>query len=104
MWIPVVAIDSLTKGDYAQVEVEGIIVAVFNVDGQYFAIEDLCTHDGGGLAGGTIEDQCIICPRHGARFSLKSGAALTPPAYENIRSFAVRVSNGMIEIDSSSSK
>ena len=100
MWISVIEAASLAAGDYAQVEVDGVIVAVFNVDGQYFAIEDVCTHDGGGLAGGVIEDHCVVCPRHGARFSLQSGAALTPPAYEGVRSYATRVHNGFIEVSS----
>jgi 3-phenylpropionate/trans-cinnamate dioxygenase ferredoxin subunit len=102
MWLPVAPATSIAPGDYSQTEVDGLIVAVFNVDGQFFAIEDQCTHDGGGLAGGAIDHCQIVCPRHGARFSLRTGEALTPPAYEPIKTFAVRVNNGIVEIESHS--
>lgn len=59
-------------------------IVVFNRDGEYCAIEDACTHDGGQLAGGTIEGTAIVCPRHGARFYIKTGAARTAPAYEAV--------------------
>jgi 3-phenylpropionate/trans-cinnamate dioxygenase ferredoxin subunit len=97
-WIDVAAVADVPPGDYASVEIDGRFVAVFNVDGQFFAIDDLCTHDGGGLAGGAIEGDQVICPRHGARFCLRTGAALTPPAYEPVQSYLTRVSNGRIEV------
>jgi 3-phenylpropionate/trans-cinnamate dioxygenase ferredoxin subunit len=100
MWISVARIESIAPGDYAQVEVDGVIVAVFNVNGVFYAIEDQCTHDGGGLAGGAIEDCQIVCPRHGARFSLQTGAALSPPAYEPVRTYVTRVDDGMVEVRS----
>ena len=90
--------EAIQPGDYATVEVDGVFVAVFNVDGEYFAIDDVCTHDGGGLAGGRLEDHQVICPRHGARFCLRTGAALTPPAYEPVRSYATRVVDGRVEV------
>ena len=90
--------EAIPPGDYATVEVDGVFVAVFNVDGEYFAIDDVCTHDGGGLAGGALEDHQVICPRHGARFCLRTGAALTPPAYEPVRSYATRVVDGRVEV------
>jgi 3-phenylpropionate/trans-cinnamate dioxygenase ferredoxin component len=98
MWTPVIAVASLPVGDYAQTEVDGVIVAVFNIDGAYYAIEDVCTHDGGGLTGGAIEGCEVVCPRHGAKFCLRTGAALTPPAYEPVRTYETRVHNGMIEV------
>jgi 3-phenylpropionate/trans-cinnamate dioxygenase ferredoxin subunit len=98
MWTPVIAVASLPAGDYAQTEVDGVIVAVFNIDGSYYAIEDVCTHDGGGLTGGAVEGCEVICPRHGAKFCLRTGAALTPPAYEPVRTYETRVHGGMIEV------
>ncbi len=91
---------ALPPGDYAQVEVDGIIVAVFNVGGELYAVEDVCTHDGGGLAGGAVDGKQVLCPRHGARFCLRTGAALTPPAYEPVRTFATRIVDGKIEVGS----
>ena len=98
-WIPVAPAEAIPPGDYATVEVDGAFVAVFNVDGEFFAIDDVCTHDGGGLAGGVLEDHQVICPRHGARFCLRTGAALTPPAYEPVRSYATRVVEGQVEVE-----
>jgi 3-phenylpropionate/trans-cinnamate dioxygenase ferredoxin subunit len=99
-WVPVAPVSAIASNDYAQAEVDGVIVAVFNIAGAFFAIEDQCTHDGGGLAGGAIEDCQVICPRHGARFCLRTGAALTPPAYEAVRTYATRVTNGIVEVQS----
>ena len=69
-------------------------VAVARSGEEYFAVEDICTHDGAELTGGAIEGAEIICPRHGARFCLRTGEALTPPAYEPIRVFATKIDGG----------
>ncbi len=79
-------------------DVDDIAVAVFNVDGEYYAIEDVCTHDGSELTGGCIEGEEVICPRHGARFNLRTGEALTPPAYEPVPTLPVRVEAGMVQV------
>jgi 3-phenylpropionate/trans-cinnamate dioxygenase ferredoxin component len=99
-WIRVAPAADIKPGDYASVEVDGSFVAVYNVDGEFFAIDDVCTHDGGGLAGGEVQDHQVICPRHGARFCLRTGRALTPPAYEPVRSHPTRVVDGFIEVAS----
>jgi len=75
-----------------------VMVAVFNLDGQFYAIEDVCTHDGGELASGTLEGDTIVCPRHGARFSVRTGEVLAPPAYEPVSVFPVRVESGRIQV------
>jgi len=99
-WIPVAAASSIQDGDYAQIEVDGSLVAVFNVGGQFYAIDDICTHDGGELAGGAMDGDVVICPRHGARFCLRTGAALTPPAYEPVRTYPTRINEGVVEVQS----
>jgi 3-phenylpropionate/trans-cinnamate dioxygenase ferredoxin subunit len=99
-WIAVAPATSVVPGDYAQVEIDGALVAVFNVAGKFYAIDDVCTHDGGELAGGAVEADVVICPRHGARFCLRTGAALTPPAYEPVRTYETRVTDGVIEVRS----
>lgn len=101
-WLDVAPAASIPPGDYAQLEVDGVTVAVFNILGEFYAIEDTCTHDGGELAGGAVEDHQVICPRHGARFCLRTGAALTPPAYEPVRTFETRVVDGMVQLRSDS--
>jgi 3-phenylpropionate/trans-cinnamate dioxygenase ferredoxin subunit len=97
-WVKVGAASSIAPGDYAQVEVDDELVAVFNVNGQFLAVQDVCTHDGGGLSGGAVEGDVVICPRHGARFCLRTGEALTPPAYEPVRTFETRVVDGVLEV------
>ena len=97
-WVTVARADELAPGQWQRVDVDGAQVAVFNLDGQYYAIEDVCTHDGGQLTGGSIEGAEIVCPRHGARFFIKTGAALTAPAYEATARFPVRIENGVVEV------
>ena len=97
-WVDVAPAEELTPGSWRTVDVDGTQVAVFNVNGEYYAIEDLCTHDGGILTGGTVEGAEVECPRHGARFSLTTGEALSPPAYEPVPTFPVRVEQGMVQV------
>ncbi len=99
-WIKVAPAASIAPGDYASVEIDGRFVAVFNVDGEFLAVDDVCTHDGEGLAGGEVEGDVVTCPRHGARFSLRTGAVLSPPAYEPVRTWPTRVTDGMVEVES----
>ncbi|HYQ96514.1 MAG TPA: non-heme iron oxygenase ferredoxin subunit [Candidatus Eisenbacteria bacterium] len=66
-------------------------IAVFRLEDGFYAIEDICTHDGGPLAEGEIEEDQVICPRHGARFNIRTGAALTLPAVTPVESYPVRV-------------
>lgn len=97
-WIDVAPEAELQPGTWRVVDVDGIDVAVFNLDGAYFAIEDVCTHDGGILTGGAVEGDVIVCPRHGARFSIRTGEVLAPPAYEDIATYPVRVDDGVVQV------
>lgn len=97
-WFDVAPAADLSPGDYRVAEVDDVLIAVFNVDGTFYAIEDVCTHDGATLTGGPIEGDQIACPRHGARFCIRTGAVLSPPAYEDIATFPVRVHNGRIQV------
>ena len=86
------------------VEIDGLYVAIVRFEGELRAFEDRCTHDGESLAAAELESDpatpcgVVICPRHGARFCLKSGAALTPPAYESLRIFVVREQGGRLQV------
>ena len=97
-WVDVAREAELAPGAWRIVDVDGTQVVVFNIDSEYYAIEDVCTHDGGQLTGGTVEGDEIVCPRHGARFCIRTGAALTAPAYEPTAKFPLRVENGMIQV------
>lgn len=97
-WVDVARLDDLPPGARRVVDVDGAMVAVFNLQGQLCAIEDICTHDGGELASGGLEGEVIICPRHGARFSVITGEVLGPPAYEALHVFPLRVENGVVQV------
>jgi metal-sulfur cluster biosynthetic enzyme/nitrite reductase/ring-hydroxylating ferredoxin subunit len=76
------------------VDVEGEMVAVFHVGGTFYALDDVCTHDGGPLADGELRDHKIACPRHGAKFDIRTGAALSMPAVRPTRAHDVKVEDG----------
>jgi 3-phenylpropionate/trans-cinnamate dioxygenase ferredoxin subunit len=73
------------------VELDEQLIALFHVGGEFFALDDVCTHDGGPLAEGELDDHTIACPRHGAKFDIRNGAALTMPATRPTKSYPVRV-------------
>jgi 3-phenylpropionate/trans-cinnamate dioxygenase ferredoxin subunit len=89
---------NLVDGETRSLAVGRRMVAIARSGEEYFAIEDVCTHDGAELTGGEIEGAQIICPRHGARFCLRTGEALTPPAYEPVRVFPTRIDDGHLWI------
>jgi len=97
-WVTVAPVDEMPPGAWRVVDVDGAAIAVFNLDGAYFAIADVCTHDAGQLTGGAVEGDEIVCPRHGARFSIRTGEALTAPAYEPTDTFPTRVVNGEVQV------
>lgn len=103
-WIDVGAASALREHGRLDVECEGYWVAVVRFEGALYAFEDRCTHDDAPLADAPLESDpttpcgVVVCPRHGARFCLKSGAALTPPAYEPLSIYAVRERDGRLEL------
>ena len=78
-WIDAGPTTRLSDGQAISIPVGRRMVAIARSGDAYFAIEDICTHDGAELTGGAIEGTEIICPRHGARFCLRTGEALSPP-------------------------
>jgi len=97
-WIDVAAADAIAEGEHVVVDVDGSDVAIFNLKGEFYAIEDVCTHDGAEIASGELDGDEIICPRHGARFCIRTGEVKCPPAYEDVAVFPVQVVNGRIQI------
>jgi 3-phenylpropionate/trans-cinnamate dioxygenase ferredoxin component len=93
-WIDAGPAAELADGQTLSIPVGRRIIAVVRSADAYFALEDICTHDGAALTGGAIEGTEIICPRHGARFCLRTGEALSPPAYEPVRVFATKIEGG----------
>ena len=77
-------------------ELEDRVVVLFHVGGQFYCIDDVCTHDGGPLSDGKLCDFAISCPRHGAKFDIRTGQALTMPATENTAAHQVEVRDGWV--------
>lgn len=97
-YVSVARVGEIPEGGVKVVYVDEVPVAVFHIDGAYHAIEDLCTHDGGPLADGVLEGCVIECPRHGARFDVRTGAVLAMPATVPVPAYDVRVEGDDIQV------
>jgi 3-phenylpropionate/trans-cinnamate dioxygenase ferredoxin subunit len=96
---PVAHKSAIAPGTMTRVVVDGVAVLLCNVGGELYAVEDVCTHDGGALDGGELEGCRVMCPRHGALFDVTSGKALTPPAVVPLPTFPVRVDGDDVSVD-----
>ena len=98
-WVDVGAVGALSETAPLVAEVDGVAVAIVRCGTELYAVEDRCTHDGESLGEAEVEDCQIICPRHGSHFCLRTGEALTPPAYEPLRTYRVREQDGRILLE-----
>jgi nitrite reductase/ring-hydroxylating ferredoxin subunit len=89
----------IAPGSAKMVELEGRRIALFNIDGNYYAIDDTCTHRGGPLSEGFIEGEQVTCPWHGAQYNIKTGQVLRPPAPQGVNKYNVRVQGSAVEIE-----
>lgn len=94
----VAPISEFPIGERLFIEIEGNPIVVFSLAGEFIATGDLCTHDGGAIGDGELVEDEIVCPRHGARFNLKTGKAMSLPAVEGIPVYPVRVIEGYVEV------
>jgi len=97
-FVQVIEAGEIEPGGRIVIEIDGEPIALFNVDGKFYAIGDVCTHDNGPLAEGELIGYQLICPRHGARFDIRTGKALILPAFVDTPWFPVRVVDGWIEV------
>lgn len=97
--IKVCTTEQLADGGMRTVDVGGVQILVVRDGDNIYAVKNECTHEEFPLSEGWVEDGCIFCAFHGAKFDLKSGDALSLPAYEDVQTFPVQVNNGMIEIE-----
>ena len=95
--IPVCPVDDLPPGEALRVEAD-VPLAVFNVDGELFAIDDTCTHQDASLADGYLEGCWVECPLHASTFDLRTGRPNGPPAKLAVRTHAVSVVDGVIHV------
>jgi 3-phenylpropionate/trans-cinnamate dioxygenase ferredoxin component len=96
---PVARKSAIAPGEMTRVEVDGVPVLLCNVEGEIYAVEDVCTHDGGELDGGELTGCRIMCPRHGALFDVTTGNALTLPAVSPLPTYAVTIDGDDISVD-----
>jgi 3-phenylpropionate/trans-cinnamate dioxygenase ferredoxin subunit len=90
-FVKVAARGEIPPGGKKVVDLDGCAIAVFNVGGTFYALDDVCTHDGGPLADGPFAGTEVTCPRHGARFDVRTGKALCFPAFEPVATHRVEV-------------
>ena len=98
-FVKVAKTGDVALGSAKMVEVGGKKIAIFNVDGKYYAIDNTCTHRGGPLAEGALEGKEVTCPWHGAVFDVTTGEVLGPPAPKPVSRYEVRVSGKDIEVE-----
>ncbi len=94
--VRIARVDELAPGQYRSIEIEGERIALFNIDGKFYALKDMCTHDGGVLTGGTLQGYTVECPRHGARFDVRTGAVVRLPAYVGVKTYPVSIEDNAI--------
>jgi 3-phenylpropionate/trans-cinnamate dioxygenase ferredoxin subunit len=97
-FVTVARTSDIPAGQVRVFSVDGFDVAIANVDGAFYAIDDVCTHDGGPLGEGTLIGDQVECPRHGARFDVKTGAVKALPADLPVRTYEVRVEGGQVQV------
>ena len=97
-YVTVASTDEIRNDERLIFDVAGDLIAVFNIGGQFYAIADICSHDDGSVAEGEVGGLEIVCPRHGARFSMETGEVLTLPAVVDIPAYPVRVVGDEIQI------
>ena len=103
-WVDVAPTTELGPGQSRLVDIDNVSIGVFNLEGEYYAIEDTCSHNGAPLLGCGLEPRQlidgnqIICPRHCARFCIRTGTALSPPAYKPIACFPIRITDDIIQV------
>jgi nitrite reductase/ring-hydroxylating ferredoxin subunit len=98
-FIKIATVDEIAPGEAKLVEVNGNEIALFNVSGQFHAIDNNCTHVGGPLCEGEISGSEVTCPWHGATFDVTTGRVLGPPAMEAVNRYNLRIADGSIEIE-----
>ncbi len=97
--IKIAEVKDVPPGQAAAFEVEGHSIALFNVEGTFYAIGDTCPHRGGPLSKGSVAGRVVTCPWHGADFALTTGAVVSPPARQGVPSYRVVIDGGDVKIE-----
>jgi 3-phenylpropionate/trans-cinnamate dioxygenase ferredoxin subunit len=97
-YVEIAPASELPSGERMFVEIEGKMIVIFNIAGQFFSIADVCSHDDGPVGEGALEGYTITCPRHGAQFDVRTGKVMQMPAVVDIPAYPVRIVDGMIQL------
>jgi nitrite reductase/ring-hydroxylating ferredoxin subunit len=98
-WHSLVKVGDLKPGHGVQALAGEKTLAVFNIEGRFYAIDDTCTHAGASLAEGPVAGTVVTCPWHGATFDIATGAVLSDPAYEGVKTYNVKVQGDMLFVE-----
>ena len=98
-WQHVAASDAPTDGEVVGAEIGGEHIAIYNIGGEYFATQNICTHEIGFLSDGVVENGCVECPLHMATFDIASGEVRSGPATEDLRTFPVKAAEDQLFVD-----
>jgi nitrite reductase/ring-hydroxylating ferredoxin subunit len=97
--IELCSIDEVASGSAVKVETEGLTLAVFNVGGEFYVTDDLCTHGPGSLSEGYIEDDIVECNFHNGQFNIRTGEVVSPPCMVPIKTYPALVVDGKVSIE-----
>jgi 3-phenylpropionate/trans-cinnamate dioxygenase ferredoxin subunit len=98
-WIRIASTSEISPGGHKAITIDGTHIVLFNLDGEYYAIENRCTHQDFPLSEGFLMDCQITCPLHGAKFNIKTGEVTAPPAFIDVATFVVRVIEDSVEVE-----
>ena len=97
-YVPIASVEEVKNGERLNVQIDNLALIVFNIAGTYFAIGDVCSHDGNILDDAPLEGNEVVCPRHGAHFDVRNGKAVRLPAVRPTPWYPVRIADGRLEI------
>lgn len=98
--VPLCEVDQVLIGEVIKVEIpDHAPIAVYNLDGAYFATDDICTHGDASLSEGIVDDDQIICPYHGGTFDIRTGEATGAPCIVALRTYPLRVEEGKLYVE-----
>jgi 3-phenylpropionate/trans-cinnamate dioxygenase ferredoxin subunit len=95
-YIKVAAVQEIPENERLFIEINELPIVIFSLNGEFFATGDICSHDRGPIGEGQIEGYEAICPRHGARFDIRTGKVTRFPAASDIPSYPVKVEEGYL--------
>ena len=98
-FLDVASVDDLADGQKTVIEADDRMLVLVRIGDEFFCLDDVCTHDGGPLSDGCFDGHTLACPRHGAKFDVRTGKAVTMPATQPTTAYVTKVENGRVWVD-----